>query len=177
MCSSLYTLEAIYPTCHHYPTPPTPPLSGHSSPFEWSILIVPKTSLGSDYHKLDVTNSSAFDPHSPDSTPTLAWRFRNERVDPRDVPELLALGMLGKLDGRAMADPGEVPRILRGIALSSSGKDEDSRSWTIAEVRMVYHDCIFGRKKFDFERVFGRMGEEARRRTEAGIWTGDWAEG
>jgi len=71
-----------------YPPPPytaDAPLSGHFSPFEWSILIVPKTSLGRDCHKLDVTNTSAFDPDSPDSTSTPAWCFRNERVDPRDV--------------------------------------------------------------------------------------------
>lgn len=92
------------------------------------------------------------------------------------MPDLLALGVLGKLDGRAIANLGEVLRILRGIALPSSEKDEDSRSWTIAGVRMLHHDGIFGRKKLDFERVFGRMGEEARRRMEAGIWTGDWAE-
>ena len=153
-----------------YPPPPyiaDAPLSGHSSPFEWSILIVPKTSLGRECHKLDITNTSAFDPDSPDSTSTPAWCFRNERVDPRDVPDLLALGVLGKLGARAMADPGGVLRILRGIALPSSEKDEDSRSWTIAGVRMLHHDGIFGRKKLDFERAFRRM---MRRRSGGRRW-------
>ena len=51
--------------------------------------------------------------------------------------DLPALGVLGKLDGRAMADLGEVLRILSGIALPSSEKDEDSQSWSIARVRML----------------------------------------
>jgi hypothetical protein len=93
------------------------------------------------------------------------------------VPDLLALGVLGKLDGRATVDLGEMPHILRGIALPISEKDEDSRSWTIAGVRMLHHDGIFGRKTLDFGRAFRRMMEEARRRTEVGIWIGDWAEG
>jgi hypothetical protein len=77
----------------------------------------------------------------------------------------------------AMADPGEMLRILRGIALPRSGKDEDIWSWTIAVVRMLHHDGTFGRKKLDFEEVFWRMAEEARQRTEPGIWIGDCAEG
>src|SRR2546421_12192387 len=93
--------------------------------------------MGRDCHKLDVTSTSAFDLDRPDSTSTLAWCFHNERVDTKDVLDLPALGVLGKLDGRAMADLGEVLRILSGIALPSSEKDEDSRSWSIAGVRML----------------------------------------
>jgi hypothetical protein len=85
------------------------------------------------------------------------------------VPDLLALDVLGKLDGRAMVDLGEMPRILRGIALPISEKDKDSRSWTIAGIWMLHRDGIFGRKKLDFERAFRRMMEEAQRRTEVGI--------
>jgi len=121
----------------------------------------PKTSLGRDCHKLDVTNTSAFDLDSLNSTSIPAWHFRDERVDARDVPDLLALAVLRKLDERAMADPGEVLRILRGIALPGARR-----------TRILHHDSIFGRKKLDFERVFGRMGEEVRRRTEAGFGQG-----
>jgi hypothetical protein len=47
------------------------------------------------------------------------------------VPDFLALGMLGELDRRDMVDPGEVPRILSGIALPSSEKGEESQTWTM----------------------------------------------
>ena len=63
-----------------------------------------------------------------------------------------------------MADPGEMPRILKGIALPRSEKDEDSRSWTIAGVKVLHHDGIFGRKKLDFKEVFRRMAEGGRSR-------------
>jgi hypothetical protein len=125
----LYTGEAIHPTRHHHPRPPTPHYQA-TPPAQWSILIVPKK-LGGHYHKLDVTNTSALDPDNPDSAPTLAWRFRNERVDPRDVPGLLALSVLRRLDGCTMADPGEVPRILRGITLPSSKAELDGQGCCI----------------------------------------------
>jgi hypothetical protein len=138
--------------------------------FHWSLLIVPKTSTGTDCRSFDVTDSAIIDPvRSVDLNPNHDWRFRDERVSPMALHRLLALGTVGKLEDTAAdsAASDAVAQILWGTPVPQNGRTprENCVSWLKLGAQRLQQGRVI--QQMNLDEVFGDLFSEAIRRLDA----------